>query len=830
MSLSRRQFVKLGTVATAVAGVGHAPAIAADVLLKGKVKLAAGGADYSPKTGKKRQVVASACWQCVARDAISCFVEDGRLVKIEGNIKAIRNRGKICAKGQAGINQVYDPDRVLYPMKRVGKRGEGKWKRISWDDALSELTARLKKLKDAGTPEKFMFHYGRMKGSDSQIIKANFLSLYGTKTIGNHTAICECAKWVAQELTWGKHYDVNDMNHTRFILNFGCNLFETHTSHIQLSQRTLEAITDRNVKMVTFDVRLSNTAAKSAEWVPVRPGTDGTVALAMCHVIMNAGLYDTKFIEKWTNVTVAQLKAHLVPYTPEWAEKLSDVPASKIRSLAIEFATTKPSTVVSYRGAVANYNGVDTERAMKMLDAICGNIDVKGGTCHGVGAKWSYPKPKGTHPKGLKLADGLKGDAAVPTHHISHRVLKVIKDGSNGRPDVYMTYCYEPVYANGNCKENIEVLKDEKMIPYLVVVNPFYSESSALADLILPDVTYLERWSWDDMVSYEMIPEFYIRQPVVKPLGESRQLQDVFCDIAGRLGIDMGFTSTVDFIKKSCAKSGVDFDQIVSDGVWHDPKAEPAYLGYAKGIAEDKLKGEDVLFDEATGVYWNWTKSKAKTREEAEKAGYAATKYGYKGYIGQKFDHGVFAGFKPDKINKSGKFELFSAILESKGLSPMPVYRPVPEKANMGPNDLILTTFKVNVQIHSRSANCKWLSEIYHSNPALLNSKTAAKLGIRDGDKIKVKSPIGEIVTQAAVSEEIHPSTIAVSHHCGHWEYGQVASGKRAATGSANSDPDQKRIWWKDRGVHPNWIIPNAPDPVAGQLRYSDTIVQVTKA
>ena len=227
-------------------------------------------------------------------------------------------------------------------------------------------------------------------------------------------------------------------------------------------------------------------------------------------------------------------------------------------------------------------------------------------------AKWKYPKPSGTHPKCLKLTDGLKGDSVLPNHHISHRVLKAIKDGSGGEIDTYMVYCYEPVYSNGEVAENIEILKNEKLIPYFVMVNPFYSEASALADLILPDVTYLERWSWENMVCYEMIPEFYLRQPVVKPLGESRQLQDVFCNIAPRLGIDLGFKSAEEFIHKSCEKSNIDFEELKKHGVWHDTNEKPHYMGYAKPIPEKVYKAINVLFDQETGVYWNWKKSKAK--------------------------------------------------------------------------------------------------------------------------------------------------------------------------------------------------------------------------
>ena len=148
----------------------------------------------------------------------------------------------------------------------------------------------------------------------------------------------------------------------------------------------------------------------------------------------------------------------------------------------------------------------------------------------------------------------------------------------------------------------------------------------------------------------------------------------------------------------------------------------------------------------------------------------------------------------------------------------------------MAADDLIMTTFKVATQIHSRSPNCKYLTELYHKNPAWINPADAAKRGIQDGDKIKVKSPIGEIEIEAKVTPAINLGVIAISHHCGHWEYGRYASGKNGPTGR-DDDPDLDRIWWKgEHGVHPNWIIANAPDPVNGQMRWMDTVVQVSKA
>jgi anaerobic selenocysteine-containing dehydrogenase len=395
-----------------------------------------------------------------------------------------------------------------------------------------------------------------------------------------------------------------------------------------------------------------------------------------------------------------------------------------------------------------------------------------------------------------------------------------------------MWYCYTPVYANGEVQENIDILKNEELIPYTVCVNPFYDESAALADLILPDTTYLERWDYEDMVSPNQVAEYAIRQPVVEPLGEARDFGDVCCELAERMGFPLGFGSKEEFVKAACettpgVKEAGGFEYMWKHGVWHDPEAKPKYFSYRKVLSPEKYRKDGVILDEATGVYWDWKKAKVESEEEALAKGYTHTKKAYKAYVGQRIGYTVYAGFKPDKLNKSGLMELYSSFLEEKGFPPLPTWMPVPEHQNMEPDQLVLTTYKVAPQIHSRSQNCKWLTEIYYENPAWINPATAAAQGIAEGDRIQVKSQVGEIETMAFVTPAVVPGVIAISHHCGHWEYGRYASSKMGPGGV--NDQDFERKWWNSNGVHPNWIIPNAPDPVGGQLRWMDTVVTVTK-
>jgi anaerobic selenocysteine-containing dehydrogenase len=836
--LNRRNFLKLGAAAatTTVAGGASLNAHAVKDLPEW------GNKDFSPTTGKARQAIPSACWQCVTRCANIGYVEDGRLVKIESNVNSIRTEGVMCAKGQGAVNHTYDPDRILYPMQRVGERGAGEWKRISWDEALDMIAARMKKNRDAGTPEKVAFHYGRMKASHSKTI-GGFFKAYGTGSIGNHTALCEGGKWTAQELTWGGHYDNWDFDNTKFVLNFGSNVLETHTNHIPTAHRLLWAMAEKGVEMVTFDVRFSNTAAKSKEWVPIKSGTDSAVLAAMINVVMSEGLYkgDGEEFLKYTRVTedvnadvptkIAAIKAHVKDYTPAWAENISGVPASKITALARKFATTKPAVLVSYRGLVAHYNGNEGERLAQLLCAVTGQMDKPGTRMKAVGAGWKFPKiPKAKKVKKLDIFDGFPGQVAYPTHHVAEMVLPMIKDGRNGRPDMYVMYCWTPAYANGHVGEAIEVLKDEKLLPFIVAVDPFYGDSTMYADLILPDTPFTERWTAEDMVDPAQIGEFYIRQPFTKPLGEARDFSDVVFDLAKRLGIDMGEAkSHEDYVRLACdntsgVKEAGGFEYMKKHGVWHDKNAKPQQQVYNRPVPESVYKAEGVVLDNASGVYW-----KPASEGDAKK-GYVATKGAYKKYVAQQMPHGVFSGFAPDKVNKSGYLELWSPLLKAKGFNPMPTWIAIPEHQKMGPDDLILTTFKHATQTHSRTMNCKYLAELYHNNPAWINPETAKVRGIYDGDRIKVTSAVGEIVTKARVTEAIIPGVVAISHHCGHWAYGRYASGRRAPfTDEERGDRDFKFKWWTENGVHPNWVIPNSPDPINGQQRWMDTVVKVTR-
>ena len=818
MELTRRTFLKLGAAGTAAFALSGSLSEVARAM-----ELKLGGKDISSRTLKDRQAVPSTCMQCVTACGIIGYVEDGRLVKLEGNPEAPNNRGRMCARGQAGVNQVYDPDRILYPMRRVGKRGEGKWKRITWDDALNEITTKLKAVLDSDKPEGFVFHFGRNRMS---WILDPFMNAFGSASIGNHTSICEASKFIGQMTMWGPYQDVNDIANSKYILVMGSNPLEAHTVHNALCQRIIDARA-AGARMITLDVRLSNTAARSDKWYPVKPGTDGLVALAMANVIMQNGLYDKEFIETWTNVTVDELTQHLAQFTTEMAARESGVPAEDIEKIAIEFATIKPSTIISYRGMVSHYNGMMNERCVMLLEAIAGNVDVKGGRCLKRTGKWANPFGSPGAAKAKIGAVEPKKDYPLAAHKVAQEVLPRIGKGE-GKVQVYWTYCINPPFVMPDGNRQMEVLKDEKAIPFHICSDAYYSENASLADLILPDATYLERYDPETSPSYTIVPFIQVRQAVIKPLGESKPTQDVLMDLAHRLGIGAflnGIKGSAEYLQKAAdategLKDAGGWEYIRKVGVWYDKNKKPDYKSYSKELKPEDLKAkkkdERIVIDGKTGTIYKLDKDHPEKYESDKQ------------YVGIRIGGKYYKGFKPYKFPISGKFEIRSALMAKYGFPDLPTYIPIPTHQNMKPDELILTTFKVNVHTQSRTQNCKWLTEIHNDNFVWINPSTAAYRGIAEGNLAKITSKVGSISVKAHVTEGIHPGVVAISFHSGHWQYGRYCSGKKAPAGAADSE--DRHIWWKNYGVLPNLIIPIATDPIGGGQAYMDTVVTVTKA
>ncbi len=819
LKMTRRSFIKTtaGTTAAALAAPSMLKAMEKDL----------GGRDFSPESYKERKAIPTNCHVCNIQDGALAYVEDGRVVKLEGNPNHVSTRGRLCAKGNAGMWHSYDPDRILYPLKRAGKRGEGKWKRISWDEALNEIVSRLDEVLKHGEPNEIMLKWGRNRTGG---VLSRFMHTLGSATTLNHTSVCESSKKVGMEPTWGPDIETPDFANTKYVLNFGSNILEAAYFHNPYSQRITEGRVDSNAKIVTFDVRLSNTAGFSDEWIPVFPGTDGAVALAIGHVILQEDLQDSDFINDWTNVTVGELKEHYEQFTPKWASELSGVPVETIERVAREFAQTKPATTYTYRGPCKHLYGSYNEKACMMLSIMTGNVETRGGYCLPRGMGYDQPQPQ---PPGPKHDSVLAHPPEFPlaSHKVSHLVPFWIAEGRQ-RIKVYFSYMDNPVYSNpGADMVWGEIFRNEELIPFYVCLTPFMGEEAQLADIILPDVPYLERWEPESMPS-SLWPWVAVRQPVIPPMGEGREHRVYLQEIIHRLDPDgsrgmkqyWNFKDSEDYVRQQFEnvpglKEVGGLDWLKKHGVW------PVYgrLDPATGKIIDKT-GREIRAE--FGLH----------KKELSAGDMVGATVDEKGIIHK---NGKAIGVRRHGMNYVG-FPTGNRLINVRvdewaeyGFNPMPTFKRIPWHKNLGEDDMILVTHKYNVHVQSRTASVKWLAEIVHSNWAPINTETAKRIGVKTGDLIRVESAVGHVVTKAYVTEGIHPKVTAISHGCGHWGYGRLARLRLREKGGqfgAQEDPDLNNVWWEDKGVHANAIIPAVADPIGGSAGWYDTVVKVTKA
>lgn len=843
---------------------------------------------------KDTEKIPGMCQLCSTVCGIVGHVKDGRLLKIEGNPNDPNSRGKLCARGHAGLNHLYHPERLLYPLRRVGARGEGKWKRISWDEALGEIADRLKAVRESGHPEEFAFHQGRQRSKDA--IK-RFLDAFGTSTQLSHRALCSGNRRAANlTALWESDWDLNDVENSRYILNFGSNAFEAHQGHVPFAQRIQNGRFENGAKLVTFDVRMSNTAGRSDEWFAPFPGTDGAVALAMGHTILMENLHDADFVNTWINVTLEELRDHMKQYTPEWAAEVSGIAADDIRRIAREFAAAAPAcTTMCNRGSSAHLNGYYNDRAINMLNALVGSVGKKGGWCW---SPWSGVDPDFKPPKGpssAKTWSVLEDPPEYPLANVWRRMrvgeivyLYLLQE--RAKLQMYMTYNLDSPLTWPEESLTQEVMCDEDKIAFHVCINCFYNETAHYADIVLPWTTYLERWDLDARGAYNLRPYVGVRTPMVKPLGESRDIRDFFPDLARRIGGGMEkayeYGSTEDYMREWASKvpenaetGKAGLDRLLEEGTYENTDREPFYDPFLQELTAAEMEGAEV--DPETG--------------SISKAGAG---------IGIRINGKNVRGFKtPSRkfeirslfVNRIAKNLDCSDLISASGskasnrpashegndsvVTEMPTWFQPEELTSLAGDELVMTSFKWNVHNHGRTMNLKWLAEIVHSNPAWMNPETAARLGLKDGDWIEMTSFQSEhlvktashldhsgeidagsgrrIVSQMRVPivtmQGLHPKVIAMSNSCGHSQYTNVA---KADPGRSDGDkilgmdtagyrdPDWERnMWWADEsnndpetwkqntgnGWNQNRLMPIAPDAITGQQSFHDTIVRISR-
>ncbi len=515
--IKRRSFLKYAAAGVSAVAIEHylSPLLAA--------KQSEDSPYVNRSTGKKVKGIVSTCAGCRAGCGIVGYVEDGQLMKVSGNPAHPVNGGALCLVGQAGMYTVYDPERALKPLMRVGKRGQGLWKEVGWDEAVSEIEKNIKALHKKGLVLE-------TKGGFTDPVSREFLAGMGGGTLISHDYVISPNRKAALMGTFGVPYDVPDITNTKYILNFGANPFESDPFGVG----TIAAITktrsrDSSVKMVTFDPRLSPTAGRSDEWYPLLPGTDAVVALAMANVIMHEGLHDAGFIERRTNTSVAKLKSHLAAYTPSLAERISGVKADDIRRVAAEYAHADRAVLLTGGGVSKHGQGTENERAVRLLSIVTGKVDRTG--CNLL-------------PKGFGMgSDGPDVREMTPdSFHLS------LKEKAE-RVGVYMVNGCDPVYSSPEPEEMKKALKDEAAIPFIVCMDTHVTDTGLYADIVLPTTTYLEEYGLEKSPGPSGYPVICYRQPVVPAGGESRPYIDTLLMISGKAGHSLGFEDSEEYVE-----------------------------------------------------------------------------------------------------------------------------------------------------------------------------------------------------------------------------------------------------------------------------------------
>ncbi|MDP2936926.1 MAG: molybdopterin-dependent oxidoreductase [Dehalococcoidia bacterium] len=558
--LSRRDFLKaLGAAGALSLGVGSIGAT--QVLGKGSTR---GAWDEMPR------LIPTVCGMCDARCGVLAYVVGDRLYKLEGNFRHSQSQGKICARGSAGVKLLYDPDRLKYPLKRVG---EGLFDRISWDQAFREIGDKLAAIKDQNGPQALAWAF---HPDLSELWDRRFMAAFGSPNIFTQATLGRASAQAASRLTLGWE-PVSDLKNARYILLFGRNYAES--MYYVAATNALMQAKEKGSRIVVVDPRLSRMASQAHEWIPIRPGTDGAMLLAMMNVLVAEGLYDAPFIEANT-VGFQELRDFLADKTPAWASSICDVPAETIRRTAQEMAAARPSALVDMglRGAwgATHANSFQTARAALALNALLGNYGAKGGLLP------PPPNPLGrlqlpaTPPLQATRADGAGGEQ-YPLASTADGIYQML-------PEIILTsepYPIRALIANHtnparSLPNTSKAMRALSGLDLLVAIDTHLTDTGELAHYILPESTYLERLDPPSASKY-LLQEVALRQPVVKALYDTKPAYEIIAGLAGALGMGDQFAFTIeDVIRESLRPLGMDLASISRDGLWREAK-DPSY-------------------------------------------------------------------------------------------------------------------------------------------------------------------------------------------------------------------------------------------------------------
>lgn len=839
--------------------------------------------------------VRTTCGGCYATCSIRAHRVNGVVVKIEGEPENdFGARGGICAKAQAMIQSLYDPNRLNYPVRRTnpekGIFADPKWQRISWDEALDEIASRLKEIR-ARNPNELM-HGGTPSpgtGTNLALGFAVFGAIFGTRNwyIGAAGLHCGNGAHMGAGLFHGSWSIVPDFRYTNYVIQFGSNKGTGSGHSLGFNMRLAAEARARGMKNVVFDPICNFGGGKATEWIPLLPGTDGAIALAMVNLLLNElGIYDTEFIKKKTNgpyligpdavyvrdrltgkpmvwdevagkakvfddptiggfalfgnyeidgvkcqTSFQLIKEHVKQYTPEMASEVSTVPAATIRRLAAEFGEAarigsiieirgeklpyRPVSAIMFRGGQGHTNSAHTYCAVCLLNAVVGAMDVPAGTLGWPPVSMGYPEtgkfvimPYGCKdgmlttgtfmehkpwpPEKPRVPQDITLKGLVPTASFSPQPVTTDFDkywDKLRRPyDIKMLLVYGANFVRSAQSRDI-MAEFFKKVPFTVSINTIHNEfTEGFADIVLPDTHPLESWglfeSHGPFFNWPVGLEgwsFPIRQPVVAPKYERRQMIEVLWDLADRIGMreEINNYYNVYFssfggealiggdIASMKGAAGIDKNRVVAI---IKPKEKIAYkelidrvLKYyfapEHGLEHVREHGSVNWPKQVKEAYWRWF---IDIRVPIYQEHLAELK-------SQIMANAKQAGIELD-------WEQYSPLIS--------YFKPQVAKEGDARYDLYCFSYRDILHTGSGTMEIPWLDEVSRLNPytynVTMNVATAKSKGLKEGDLICLETPTGRRITGILKTMQgQHPQTVAIAACSGGWARGQpIAYGK----------------------------------------------------
>lgn len=739
--MKRRSFLKWSGAVAAPAIIGSSAGVSTKLTK----------AVEAAETPKEEEVI-STCGtlNCGGRCIIKAHLKDGVITRLSTDTREDTfdiPQLRACVRGNGYREFFYNPDRLKTPMKRVGKRGEGKFEEISWEEAIDYIATELTRITDEHGPASRYSNYasghsGSIIGAGNMVQK--LLGLTGGY-LGYHNSYSSAQTGVATPYTYGTTNTgstLNTLSDSKLIILWGHNPVETRFG---LTDYYLKKAKENGVKIVVIDPRQSDTAISLAdEWIPIAPTTDAAMMDAMMYVIISENLYDKKFVDKYClgfdeksmpeDVPEGEsLVSYILgekdgePKTPEWAEKICKVPADIIRNLAREYATNKPSALMQGWGPQRQAFGEQFVRGGTILAAITGNVGVRGGWASGAGYTKlvnTTPVPKGENPL---------GDLTIPCFVWTDAVVKGTEmgaeEGIKGLPEGQKTLSTNIkamfnlagntlINQHSDCNKTAEILADESLLELIVVSEVFMTPSAKFADILLPSNTFIERW--DIGTTWAPSQHAILSEKCIESMYDSKSDYEWLTMLAKKLGVEEEFTegrSQLDWVKWSIEESRKEdpnfptFEEFRETGVYQPSVEDNTVIAFEKEIKDPE---------------------------------------------NNKFE------------TPSGKIEIFSKDLwdmnNPEEIPAIPKYVSSWE----GPEDPLIEEYPLQLigwhykrRCHSTFDNNKWLEEV---GPQIvwMNPKDAEDREIEDGEEISIFNDRGEIHMPVKITNRVLPGVAAI--------------------------------------------------------------------